>query len=565
MLAGTPLVFEKEVTFKFAGRRHVQCHYVPEFAPDGSVRGFYALTIDISERKEAEKALRESQERIRAITDAVPVLIAYVDRDLRYGFVNESYSGTFGKPREEILGKTVPEMLGPEAFRIIKPNIDRVFAGHPASGRVPLSVPGKGPREFRTQYTPHFGEGGEVLGFYACISDITDSVALEEQLRQSQKMEAIGQLAGGVAHDFNNILQIVTGNVLLAKTDPAGAAKYLDEVERAAAAASDLTRQLLAFGRRQVLRTEVLEMNDLVANVMKMVRRLIGENIELVLVPSALRAVEADPGMMEQVLVNLVVNARHAMPEGGRLVIETRDCVLDETFARENEWAAAGQYVLITVSDTGCGMTAEVRARIFDPFFTTKAAGEGTGLGLSTVYGILKQHNGMVDVDSEPGEGTVFKVYLPVTEKPVSPEGAPAPQKVPGGNETILVAEDDPNVLVLVTRLLESRGYGVVVARDGEEAAGIFAEKMEEIGLVIMDVVMPKMSGPSLFKKIRAMHKTVPILVSTGYAANTLDSNFLSSNGLRMIQKPFAPTELFLSVRQAIDGPPLPAGEALTR
>ncbi len=382
---------------------------------------------------------------------------------------------------------------------------------------------------------------------------------LEAQLLQSRKMEAVGQLAGGVAHDFNNLLQIILGNIDVVKDElgrdiPSGSA--FDEVLKAAERAADLTRQLLAFSRRQVIKPVTLDLDELVESMLKMIRRLIGEHIELCFIPGDCQGmIHADRGQLEQIVMNLCVNARDAMPKGGRLTIETKDTYIDDTFCIDHPWASVGHYVLFSVSDTGTGMDEATRARIFEPFFTTKGLGHGTGLGLATVYGIVKHHNGLIHVYSEPGKGTQFKVYLPAIERSREIVEPRIERDAVGGSETILVAEDDEMVRELVVRLLEGAGYTILSARDGEEALRVFEEHANLIDLAILDVMMPKLSGREVMDRIQSGYPCMRFLFSSGYSENAIHTDFVIKEGLNLITKPYHREDLLRAVREVLDSP----------
>jgi signal transduction histidine kinase/CheY-like chemotaxis protein len=381
---------------------------------------------------------------------------------------------------------------------------------------------------------------------------------LEEQLRQSQKMEAIGQLAGGVAHDFNNLLTIINGYSQLSfmgikEGDPLRA--NLEEIRKAGDRAAGLTRQLLAFSRRQVLEVKVLDLNTILRDLDKMLHRVIGEDIGLVnQLAENLGAVKADPGQIEQVVMNLAINARDAMPKGGKLTIETADVELDEEYARNHIAVTPGRYVMLSVSDTGIGMTPEVKNRIFEPFFTTKEKGKGTGLGLSTVYGIVKQSGGNIWVYSELGRGTTFKVYLPRVEEPLEEIGKKVVrEELPRGNETILIVEDDREVRKLAVRILEQQGYKVLVATQGSDALRLCEKYDQPIHLMVTDVVMPEMDGRELAHRLKAHHPETRVLYMSGYTDDTITRHGVLEKGVNYIQKPFTVEGLSGKVREVLD------------
>jgi len=381
---------------------------------------------------------------------------------------------------------------------------------------------------------------------------------LEEQLLQAQKMEAVGRLAGGIAHDFNNLLTVITGysQVLLdgmPADDPMRI--HVNQIRRAGERAASLTRQLLAFSRKQVLAPEVLDLNAVVANINKMLPRLIGEDIEVVTVACPdLGRVKADPGQIEQVIMNLAVNARDAMPEGGRLTIETANVDLDENYSGQHVVVLPGTYVMLAVSDVGTGMTPEIQSHIFEPFFTTKARGKGTGLGLATVYGIVKQSGGYVWVYSEPGKGTAFKIYLPrVAEALEEAKKSRGAVRAPGGAETILLVEDNEAVRRLVRSVLESRGYAPIEAGSGEEALSLAASLSEPIHILLTDVVMPRMSGPELATRMALVHPESKVIYMSGYTDSSVFRHGVLTPGTHFLQKPFIPETLARKIRDVLD------------
>jgi len=418
------------------------------------------------------------------------------------------------------------------------------------------------------------------------MHDITERKRLEDQLRHSQKMEAVGQLAGGVAHDFNNLLMLIQAHnenlrYRLSPDDPAH--KDASEIENAVTRAASLTNQLLAFSRKQVLRPKVLDLNLVLADVAKMLHRLIGKDIELTVAPAAsLGRVKADPGQMEQVILNLAVNSRDAMPHGGKLTITASDVELDENDSRRHEGAPAGKYVMLAVSDTGDGMDTETRAHIFEPFFTTKAPGKGTGLGLATVYGVVKHSDGWIWVDSEPGRGTTFKIYLPrvedarveesgveevcstqfvaresrVVEQPAS-KAAPSLATAPKGTETVLVVEDQDGIRDIVRESLRRNGYKVLIAVDGNEALEMASAYTDEIHLLVTDLVMPNIGGRELAQRLIPLRPNIKVLFMSGYSEHSALDIALTNQPAIVLQKPFSLDALARNVRQVLDEPVL--------
>ena len=368
---------------------------------------------------------------------------------------------------------------------------------------------------------------------------------IEVQLRQSQKMEAVGQLAGGIAHDFNNLLQAIYGYSELAQGEISPDEKahgLLSEVIKASKRARTLVQQLLLFSRREPMRPKYLLLNDLIANLMKMLHRVIGEQIELTIVQGQnLKPIFADPSQIEQVIINLCVNARDAMPDGGRITIETKNAQFDAAFCQNNAWASEGEYVCIRVSDTGAGIAEDIRERIFEPFFTTKEVGKGTGLGLASVYGIVKKHDGLIHLVSEPNRGATFQVFLPTTED--SSEDLQFEEKgkaIPSGHgEVILFAEDEDGVRKLIEHVLTQGGYQVIVARDGEEAIQIFLNQPNQIDLALLDLIMPKRGGVAVSEVIRERRPDCPVLFSSGYGFDLLSDEFQSQSDIQIIRKPY--------------------------
>ncbi len=413
-------------------------------------------------------------------------------------------------------------------------------------------------------------DNGNPVGMRGVTIDITASkeaeqgrTQLEEQLRQSQKIESIGRLAGGVAHDFNNILTAINGYadlMLLELESHSPLRSGLTEIRRAGERAADLTRQLLAFSRRQLLQPRVLALNSLITVNIKMLKRLLGEDIELVtLLDPNLGQVKADAGQMDQVILNLALNGRDAMPQGGRLTLETRNVAFDEEYAQKHFSLRPGSYVMLSISDSGCGMDAEILTHIFEPFFTTKAPGKGTGLGLSTVYGIIQQSGGSIWVYSEPGRGTAFKIYLPRVEEPVAEaeEKRAEPESPRRGSETVLVVEDDDIVRNLSCQVLRRYGYQVLEAATGQEALLAYERHPGTIHLLITDVVMPQMSGPELAARLLQLHPPIQVLYMSGYTDAVVRHGLLDA-ALFFLQKPFAPSALVHKVRDILDQQTVP-------
>jgi len=401
-------------------------------------------------------------------------------------------------------------------------------------------------------------QDGTLTRYDGTIEDITERKLLEEQLRQAQKMEAVGRLAGGVAHDFNNAIGVIVGYSALLK-EGLGANetfhRYADEVDKAGHRAASLTRQLLAFSRKQVIQPTIIDLNSLVGETEKMLRRLIGEDIELSLVRvKDLGRVRADLGQVDQILMNLAINARDAMPHGGKLVLETANAELDETNLNRHPYAKPGRYVMLSVSDTGCGMDKETLAHIFEPFFTTKAPGQGTGLGLSTVYGIVKQSEGYIWVYSEVGRGTTFKVYFPRVEGAAEPMRPTNVSEIPRGSETILLVEDDDSMRALTRTCLESGGYSVVDVTNGEDAIRTVTENERTVDLMLTDVIMPGISGRQLAESLSLLRPDMKVLYISGYTADLIARHGILEKHVSLLEKPYTKEALLRKVRQVLDG-----------
>jgi PAS domain S-box-containing protein len=525
--------------------------------PDG---GTVCVCRDLSQRERAEKARAEAEAKYRTLVEQVNAItyIAEIGIDGQWYFVSPQV--------ESILGYTPEEWLAIAhdwAARIHPDDLDSVIAAEEACKKglpfqAEFRLKRKDGREVWLNDTAVVVQGNNSRPVMEGIMvDITERKLLETQLQQSRKMEAVGRLAGGIAHDFNNLLTIITGYTDLALTRPSVPLQLRSDIERienAAARAAALVRQLLAFSRKQVLQPKTLDLNAIVVNLDKLLRRLIDDHIEMITrVRDDLGKVKADPAQIEQVIMNLVVNARDAMPKGGRLILETCNVDLDSAYAIEHVSVKPGRYVMLAVSDTGTGMDAETVAHIFEPFYTTKESGRGTGLGLSTVYGIVKQSGGYIWVYSEPGKGSSFKVYLPRVEELVEQEPA---KQVPfvehRGTETVLVVEDEEAVRDLVRTILSGQGYQVLIALDPHDAEEIALQFPAEIHLLLTDVVMPGASGRELASRIVGLRPGIRVLYMSGYTENVITSGGMLEEGLAFLQKPFSPAVLVQKIREVL-------------
>ncbi len=524
----------------------------------GRTIGVIGIGRDISDRNLAEEARRLSDQVIANAREGIIVC----DKDLRYLAWNPFMEEMSGLASSQVLGKHPLEI-----FPWLREEGTYALLEGALAGKVmpipdtPFSVPGSGEKGwFAGSYGPLRDGKGGIVGVIGVVVDMTGRKHLEEQLRQAQKMEAVGRLAGGVAHDFNNLLSVIVGHTTLARNklppgDPLH--RHCDQITRAAERAGALTRQLLAFSRKQVLQPRILDLSAVVTDLCRMLPRLIGEDIEVITRSEPeLGLVKVDPGQIEQVLMNLVVNARDAMPRGGQLTLETNNVVLDELAAAGRPEIDPGRYVLLSVSDTGEGMTPEVQARVFEPFFTTKELGKGTGLGLSTVFGIVKQSDGYIEIVSAPGRGSTFRIYLPQVDESVDPPPlAAAPSKPTQGSETILLVEDEDALRELAREGLTMSGYTVLEADRGMAALEIARTHASPIHLMVTDVVMPGMNGRQLAEQVTPLRPAMKVLYVSGHADELLQRHGALDPGLEFIGKPFTPEALAAKVREVLDGP----------
>ncbi len=531
---------------------------------DGRPR-ILASVRDIGLRKKMEDTLRESEERYRAIVEDQLDYIVRWDPDGTLKFANSAYCREFGIARDRVETRSFFDPLMEDDAAALRRKIDRLSTKNPTavhSHRVSLPRGSVGWQEWTTRIIEYTGGNkGELQSVGRDISDKVEAeeqrVRVEEQLRQSQKMEAVGQLAGGVAHDFNNLLSAIIGyaDILHEGLSESGPEKkFADAILNAGNRASALTNQLLAFSRKQTLELRAVDLNDRINGIQKMLKRLIGENIVMTcsLDPN-LSSVKADASQIDQIIMNLALNARDAMPHGGRLIVETRNTELDEEYSRDHPEINPGPYVRLSVCDNGLGIDAQTIEKIFDPFFTTKNEGRGTGLGLSTVYGIVRQHSGHVTVYSEPDKGSCFHVYLPASGVGISEDPRKRALSVPTGTETILVTEDESSVRNMLQLMLKTAGYAVLAAENAEKAYEAYHSSTKKVDLLVTDVIMPGGSGRSLHEKLKSERPDLKVLYISGYTDEIIAGHGILEEGFHFLQKPFTRAELLQKVREVLD------------
>ncbi len=533
-------------------------------------RSIEFLRNEIRERKRAEAALEISESRFRLIAENSTDAIWTMNPQGKLTYISPAIKELTGRDPESLIGKSITPHLLPDSAEKMNRILQAVREGTPDMASGPKFLELQMYRtdgsiaEIEVSAAAVKDDEGDAIGLQGSARNIEErkkaekqNAGLEEQLRQSQKMEAIGHLAGGVAHDFNNYLTGIIGysGILLfdlPKDDPRR--DQVEQIKMAADKASTLTQQLLAFSRKQIITPQVLDINDNIEQFRKMLRRIIGEDIDFQFdLNPDLWAVKADPGQIDQILVNLSVNARDAMPKGGLLRFETNNVKCDARYCLKNPGMKEGKYILFKVVDTGCGMDSETRKRIFEPFYTTKDKDKGTGLGLSTVYGIVKQNNGFIYVESEPDKGTVVSIYLPSVDEKAEPYVGLTAKDLPSGSETILVAEDEVMVRRLAEAMLTRQGYNVITAPDGSEALALFEERKDEIDLLLTDIVMPKINGRELYEKISAVKPEIKVLFMSGYSEELVENHGILEKGAVFVQKPFTVQTLSRQVRETLD------------
>jgi PAS domain S-box-containing protein len=537
--------------------RIIDIQSLAEYDPKNRI--VFGVVQDVTERTRSAEALRKSEEKYRTLFEESKDVIFVSTPDGRYLDMNPAGLELFGySSKDELLSIDISQdvYVNPQDRKKLQQILEE--KGFVKDYEMELKRRDGKKLTFITAATAVKDESGRVIEYRGSRRDITEHKKLEQQLLQAQKMEAVGQLAGGVAHDFNNILSAIIGYGYLLKEkmdadDPLRA--DVEQILESANRAAEVTRNLLAFSRKQIMNVRPVNVKEIITKTEKLLSRLIGEDIEINTVLNDMDIIcMADSGQIQQVLLNLATNARDAMPKGGHLTISTEIRQLDDSFMRTYGYGKAGEYALITVSDNGTGMTQEEMEKIFEPFFTTKETGKGTGLGLAMAYGIIKQHDGYIVVQSKPGEGTTFKIYLPTVklkEEVLVDDAAESFQ--PMGTETILVAEDDEALRRLSEIVLTQSGYKVISARDGVEAISKFIDNKESIQLAILDMVMPKKSGKEVYDVIREIRSDIKVLFSSGYTADRLDKALLQTENVNLISKPVSPRNLLRRVREVLD------------
>ena len=526
----------------------------------GEVYRVVGIAEDVTELKRAEEALRNSAQRFRSLIEHSSDLIVLVDAEARFTYLSPSFETTLGHRAEDWIGRSGFPLVWPDSVEATRQLHERTLASPGVA--IPWQI-----RVLHADGTSRWLEGTSanhlhdpaIAAVVVNCRDVTERKRMETQSIQAQKMESIGRLAGGVAHDFNNLLTAIKGNMSLAmlevkSSDPLY--EYLISVDQATDSAASLTRQLLTFSRKQIISPKVINLNHVLGRVQKLLVRLIGEDIHLELFPASdLAQVRLDPNQAEQVLINLAVNARDAMPHGGRLTIGTANIDLDTKYARQHPYVQAGSYVMLTVTDTGVGMAEDVRAHLFEPFFTTKESGAGTGLGLSMVYGAVKQNGGHIEVDSEPGHGATFKIFLPAVEEPPDTTVDAVDATRPLGVETIVLVEDEQHVRTIASLMLRRQGYTVHTFPDGPSAIAAVEAMTGHLDLVITDVVMPRMNGKVLSERLLQLRPSIRVLYTSGYTADVIVHHGVLDEGVEFLSKPYSLELLARRVREVLDKP----------
>jgi PAS domain S-box-containing protein len=551
--ARQPFLFEGRIVVR-GDIRWMRIESQPEPLADGDVL-WHGIIDDITVRKEGEKSLRESEERFRALSENAPDIIYTMNLDGAVTYANPAWERILGHGEEELLGRYFTDFVRDEDRRVYRKLFKSIRdEGKPVNNHIGIMLARDGAeRVFNMNSAFNRDHEGRVIGIVGTMKDITEMRELEKKFSHAQKMEAIGTLAGGIAHDFNNLLMGIQGyaSLTLLNLDPYHPNyERIKQIEGLVQSGADLTRQLLGFARGGRYEVKPSNMNEIIEKSVSIFERTKKEITAHRKYAQDIWSAEVDRGQMEQVFMNLFVNAWQAMPGGGEIYLDTENAVLDEEQAPAYA-VPAGQYIRINVTDTGTGMDEKTRERIFDPFFTTKEMGRGTGLGLATVYGIIRGHGGAINAYSEPGHGTTFTLYLPASERMLTTEKVMA-ETIAGGTETILLVDDEKMILEVNKELLETMGYVVYAAGSGQEAIAVYLEKGSEIDLVILDMVMPGISGGETFDRLRQINPEVKVLLSSGYSITGQAQEIMDRGCNGFIQKPFQPEKLSLMVRELL-------------
>lgn len=550
---------EHIVLDRTGSKRWLYTNKVPLKGPSGTVDYLLGISSDITVLMETEAALRKSEERLSTIFNMAKDAIFIKDRALVYTDINPAMAQLFRQPVEAIIGKSDFDLFSEEEAKAIRVIDNRILNGEIIEEEHVLKI-NNIPRTFNVIKVPMRDNVGKIIAIIGIARDLTERKRLESQFIQAQKMESIGRLAGGIAHDFNNILTVIIGSAeyaLLSLKQDTSLYDDLIEIKNNADRAANLTRQLLAFSRQQIIEPRIIDLNTIVYDMDKMLRRIIGEQIELELkLREGLWNVNMDPGQVQQILTNLIVNSRDAFTSGiGKIVIETDNIILDEQYIKVHGGASSGEYAMLAVSDNGVGMDEETKSHIFEPFYTTKELGKGTGLGLATCYGIVKQNNGSIWVYSESGIGTTVKIYLPRSKSNGTRDDVVLTRiEMTGGNETLLLVEDEAPLKNLATKILKSKGYTVFNAQNGEDALELFDKAaIQGLHLLITDVVMPKMGGIELAQRVKKLYPDVKVLYMSGYTDSTIVAQGILDHNVEFLQKPFTPTSFLQKIRTVLD------------
>jgi PAS domain S-box-containing protein len=537
----------------------VNLYAAPIYDKNGEVGAMMAMVADVTEQRQVEKDLVQTEQRFRAAFEDAVIGMCLAGTDGRFLALNRALCEMLGYGKKELAKLGLHAVIFPDDAEQSLRWSAEMLRGEPCPSSMEVRFLHRDGRIVWGQVSKFLlrDSRGKPLYFINQVQDVTERKSLENQLRHSQKMEAIGTLTGGIAHDFNNILTAIIGygslmDMRLDEDDPLR--PFVEHILTAAERAAGLTQSLLAFSRKQVIETRLVDLNSVVQGVEKFLLRLVREDIDLrTTVVNETLTVMADIGQIEQVLMNLATNARDAMPDGGMLAIGTSVTILDREFTSGHGYGVPGRYALITISDTGGGMDEETRLRIFEPFFTTKEVGKGTGLGLSIAYGIIKSHNGYITCYSEPGRGTTFRIYLPLINASAEPAEQAVFEIPVGGTETILLAEDEPQVRALTRELLERFGYRVIEAVDGRDAIERFSAHRAEIRLALLDVIMPGRNGRDVYEEMRRTVPDLKVILTSGYSADVFRWDEIGSGGLPFLSKPVVPSELLKLIRQVLD------------